>query len=191
MTIPDWPYQVAGFSQNTDPSQKGERFEGLPVYTLEELEPLAATHQAICILGDVAAKRRFVEQATSMGFPFATQIHPSGYFSPKAVMGEGGLTGLTATVTAHCRLGKHCTVCGYTQFGENCSVGDFTYIGPGVQVAGGVHIGSGVFVGIGVIISDHLSIGDGAVIGAGAVVIHDVPTGATVVGNPAREIPRK
>jgi acetyltransferase-like isoleucine patch superfamily enzyme len=34
------------------------------------------------------------------------------------------------------------------------------------------------------------SIGDGAVIGAGSIVTKDVPAGAVVVGNPAREVKR-
>lgn len=36
-----------------------------------------------------------------------------------------------------------------------------------------------------------ITIGNGAVIGAGAVVVKDVPTGAVVVGNPARELSRQ
>lgn len=35
-----------------------------------------------------------------------------------------------------------------------------------------------------------LRIGKGAVIGAGAVVLNDVPPGATMVGNPARLLQR-
>lgn len=36
-----------------------------------------------------------------------------------------------------------------------------------------------------------ITVGDGAVIGAGAVVVKDVPLGAVVVGNPARELNRQ
>ena len=33
-----------------------------------------------------------------------------------------------------------------------------------------------------------LIVGEGAVIGMGSVVLNDVPAGATVVGNPARQL---
>ena len=47
-------------------------------------------------------------------------------------------------------------------------------------------LGDRVNVGCHSIILGDIHIGNDAVIGAGAVVIHDVPEGATVVGNPAR-----
>ena len=45
-------------------------------------------------------------------------------------------------------------------------------------------------LGTGAVILPGLTIGSGAVVGAGAVVTRDVPDGPTVVGNPARVMPR-
>jgi sugar O-acyltransferase (sialic acid O-acetyltransferase NeuD family) len=187
--LPSWSRRIAGFSQNLDASRRSETFEGLPVYTLEELAPLAATHDAICVLGDCRAKRRFTAQAAAMGFTFATLIHPGSLVSPSASVGEGLLTGYPAVINSHNRIGRHCTFCSHTLMGEAGVMGDCVYVGPAAQIAGGVRIGSEVFIGINATISDHVTIGDGAKVGAGAVVIRDVPAGATVVGNPARELP--
>ena len=49
-------------------------------------------------------------------------------------------------------------------------------------------IGDDVDIGAHVIILGPITVGSGARIGAGSVVIRDVPSGATVVGNPARVI---
>lgn len=50
-------------------------------------------------------------------------------------------------------------------------------------------IGRGVWIGTrAVVLARCRTIGDGAVIGAGAVVARDVPAGAVVAGNPARQI---
>jgi len=55
-----------------------------------------------------------------------------------------------------------------------------------VQVLKSVIINDNVWIGTGAIIFPGIEIGEGAVIGAGAVVTHDVPSRAIVVGNPAR-----
>lgn len=188
MTSPNWKGVISGFSQNLDSTRRGDRFQGFPVYTLEELAPLAATHRAICVLGDCLAKRRFVEQAAALGFEFASLIHPQSLISPTAVLGEGLMFGFGSKIGPLGRIGRHCTFNSHTLIGENGRLGDFCYIGPGVQIAGSVNIGHSVFLGIQATISDHVTIGDGATVGAGAVVIRDVPPGATVVGNPARPI---
>jgi serine O-acetyltransferase len=49
-------------------------------------------------------------------------------------------------------------------------------------------LGDGVFVGAGAKIIGPVQIGNGAKIGANAVVLHDIPAGATAVGIPAKVI---
>lgn len=49
-------------------------------------------------------------------------------------------------------------------------------------------IGSDVFFGAGSKIIGSVRVGDGARVGANAVVVHDVPSGATVVGIPAKVV---
>lgn len=75
----------------------------------------------------------------------------------------------------------------------NCSVGDDSIIRQGVTIGNRyLHrpleapiLGRGVNVGAGAKILGAVTIGDGASIGANAVVLVDVPNGATAVGNPA------
>jgi acetyltransferase-like isoleucine patch superfamily enzyme len=52
-------------------------------------------------------------------------------------------------------------------------------------IEGPVHIQDGAWLGAGVIVLPGITIGENAIVGAGAVVTHDVPAGATVVGVPA------
>jgi maltose O-acetyltransferase len=84
------------------------------------------------------------------------------------------------------------------------TIGDRTQIEPGVQLLAADHprdpegrasglqfgrpirIGRNVWVRGGAIILPGVSVGDDALIGAGSVVTHDVPAGATAFGNPAR-----
>ena len=52
-------------------------------------------------------------------------------------------------------------------------------------------LGDGVFLGAGAKVIGPVSIGEGARVGANAVVVHDVPAHATVVGIPARVVRRR
>lgn len=57
-----------------------------------------------------------------------------------------------------------------------------------LAIAKPVTIGDGVWIGGNVTVLMGVTIGKNAVIGAGAVVTHDVPENAVIVGNPARVV---
>ncbi|CAN7237111.1 hypothetical protein LJR143_000836 [Pseudoxanthomonas sp. LjRoot143] len=73
--------------------------------------------------------------------------------------------------------------------------------GRDVRIESGVVIGDnrggvpvladGVFIGSGAKVIGGVQVGEGARIGANAVVLHDVPAGATAVGIPARVLPAR
>jgi serine O-acetyltransferase len=71
-------------------------------------------------------------------------------------------------------------------------IGSNLWVHHGVTVGWDYHgdrrpiIGDGVFIGAGAKLMGAITVGDGARIGANAVVVCDVPAGATAVGIPAR-----
>ena len=71
------------------------------------------------------------------------------------------------------------------KLGKNVQV---AYSGLGTVIHARAVIGSGVSIGFGAKVLGPIRVGRGAVIGANAVVIHDVPAGAVVVGIPAKVI---
>lgn len=76
-----------------------------------------------------------------------------------------------------------------THVGHDAQIGDDCVIACGAKIGGHVTIGDGAFIGLGAVVAPFRSIGAGAQVEAGAVVIHDVPAGARVGGNPARILP--
>lgn len=97
------------------------------------------------------------------------------------------------------KIGRN-VVFGYSGLGivihARCTIGDRVRIGTHVTIGGrsGMHavpvIEDDVEIGTGAKILGSIVVGRGARIGANAVVLKDVPPGATVVGIPARTIGR-
>lgn len=113
-------------------------------------------------------------------------------------------------------VGARCTIHSHVWVGDDVIIGDDAKIQAFAFIPNGVTIGKNVFIGPRVtftndklpphndfrrtVVEDRVAIGAAAVIlpgvtlgkgcliGAGAVVVRDVPDGATVVGNPARII---
>jgi UDP-3-O-[3-hydroxymyristoyl] glucosamine N-acyltransferase len=70
---------------------------------------------------------------------------------------------------------------------HNCKIGENVLLLPMVAVSGSVTVGDGAVLAGRSGTADNLRIGAGAVLGGTAVAFKDVPEGATMWGNPARE----
>lgn len=84
-----------------------------------------------------------------------------------------------------------------TEIGDDCTFYQGVTLGgtrPSADQAGQKRhptIGNGVIVSSNAQILGPFKVGDGARIGAAAVVLREVPDGATMVGNPARQVARR
>jgi sugar O-acyltransferase (sialic acid O-acetyltransferase NeuD family) len=115
-------------------------------------------------------------------------IHPQAYVSSSASVGWGSQVLALANIAAGVVLGRSCIVNHRASVDHECQIGDGVHIAPGATICGCVNIERNVFVGAGAVILPRIHLGENCTVGAGAVVIRDVPSGAKVVGNPARVI---
>ena len=98
---------------------------------------------------------------------------------PRAEIGGGCIVahGIGLVIGGRTVIGEDCTILHGVTFGE----ARFTELAC-------PRLGDRVTVGAHATLLGGISIGDDAVIGAASVVLRDVAAGATVVGNPAREL---
>jgi acetyltransferase EpsM len=180
-------YELAAFAENWERERCERALLGHPVIWVDDLAPLAATHQAVCAIG-TPRRSLFVGQVERFGFRFATVRHPSARLSRTTAVGAGSIVSAGVVVATQTAIGRHVIINRGSLIGHHTRIGDYTTISPGANVAGSVEIGAGTYIGMGAIILDHLKVGAGCMVGAGAMVVKDVPDRVQVVGVPARVI---
>ncbi len=111
-----------------------------------------------------------------------TEIAPSAHIAHGIFINSGVVIGANAKVGNHCLLHTNATV------DYSATLGDLVQVGAGSVVGSSAEIGDNVFIGSGVTIVSGVKVGKNARIGAGSVVIANVEEGATVFGNPAKEV---
>jgi sugar O-acyltransferase (sialic acid O-acetyltransferase NeuD family) len=186
-------YRPIGFV-DADPKLKDTKVGGLAVFGgIHLLNKLKQQHQlktAIIAIGDNRTRASYVQTVRDHGLDLINAIHPAASLSPSATLGRNVVIAAHATVCADATIADLAIINTAAVIDHECEVGHAAHICPGAHLAGRVRIGAGAFVGLGANIIQCLTIGDAATIGAGAVVLSDVPGGATAVGVPARIIKR-
>lgn len=90
-------------------------------------------------------------------------------------------------MTVNVKIGSFVTLLSAC-IGHDVTLGDYSTISSHCNISGNVSIGEEVFMGGNVAVAPRVSIGDRAYLCMGSVALKDIPKGAKVMGNPAKEI---
>lgn len=160
---------------------------GVPVLSFDAFAAIDGARIALAVAAP-AVRRTLAQRCVRAGLEFFSVLAEDLIRMDDVAWQAGALFSPRVTLTSNIRIGAHfhCNLHSYVE--HDCVIGDFVTLAPGVRCNGAVTIGDGAYIGSGAMIRQGISIGAGAVVGMGAVVVKDVPAGAVVVGNPAREL---
>lgn len=175
-----------------DDAAGGAAINGQQVVTWNQFIGEAADHRAACLaIANSRVRERLYHQCLEAGVEVIGVAAANAIRMDDVEVGEGALISPFVTMTSNIRIGRCFHANLYSYIEHDCRIGDFVTFAPAVHCNGNVHIHDHAYIGAAATIRQGtpdrpLVIGEGAVVGMGAVVVRDVPPGATVVGNPAR-----
>ena len=112
-------------------------------------------------------------------------VHAAAIVDPLATLAAGVFVGPGAIVNPLASVGRGAIVNSRAVVEHGSRVGAYAHVAPGATLLGNVSVGARTLIGGNAVVLPGVSIGSDCIIGAGAMVRHNVPDGATVVGNPA------
>lgn len=115
-------------------------------------------------------------------------VHKGARIAESASIGHGNFINAGVIIGPEVEIGQHCIIHSGAIIESGAKIGDYVQVGAGSIINSQVTVENEVFVGSGVNVVAGIKLAKRSRIGAGSVVIQDVKAGATVFGNPAKEM---
>ena len=137
-------------------------------------------------IGDCGARRRYDQVGRDAGWVSPSLVDPQTTVLGHAQLGPGTVCSVGSRVSTGVRVGRHVFLHYNCTIGHDAKVEDYVMVASGAHIGAEATIGNGTWVGVGATVATGVTVGERVVVGMGAVVTHDVESGVTVTGVPAR-----
>ncbi len=182
--------EIVGFIDDQDDTYRHYGFPQPFIGPITGHQPLNGV-QYLMGIANLKFRQMVIEDLKRDGASFTGFIHPTALIASSAKIGEGVVISHNASVGPMAQIGNFCILNSRCTIGHDSILGDYNFISPQVAISGNTIIGSNNLLGTNSATIPGIKIGDRNKIGAGAVVIKDVPSDVTVVGNKATILEKK
>ncbi len=142
----------------------------------------------ICAIGDIALRKKTVNEVLTKGGQFTNLIHKSVYIGDNVTLGKGIFIAYDVVISNDTVIDDFVLINSRSLIGHDCQVGKFSSIGVYNFVGGGVSIGKECNLHSRSSVKNNLIIESNTIVGMGSVVIRNVSENSTVFGNPAKKV---
>ena len=183
-------HDVIGFLDD-DPALHGSTIDGVPVLGGSAVVSDHPAASVVVCAGRGAARATIAARLTEHGVManrYATVVHPSVTIGDTCRLGRGSILLAGCVLTADVAVGEHVVLMPRVVLTHDDVIEDFATICSGATLGGSVRVEEAAYLGMSAAVRERVVVGAGSTVGMGAVVLHDVPSGETWAGNPARRL---
>ena len=171
-----------------------QRHWGQEIWGVQVLGPLesARNYPDAYFVNSIGSEHNFRQKAAIIAkteLPperFETIVHPTASVSRMATLGKGVVVLQHVTISNHVSIGNHVIILPNSVISHDVVIGDYSCITGGVCISGMTTIERNCYLGTNSSIIGNVKLETGCIIGMGAVIRHDVPANAVMIGNPAK-----
>jgi sugar O-acyltransferase (sialic acid O-acetyltransferase NeuD family) len=183
-------HRVIGFLDDK-PELHRTRIRDVPVLGPIEDAVRHTDAQFVVCVGRGQSRRAIVRRLQSKGVSpdrYATVVDPTVYVPPSCSIGAGAILLAQTVLTADVHVGRHVLAMPHVTLTHDNRIDDYATLCAQVVLGGSVHVGEAAYLGMGSSVREGTAIGAEATLGMGAVLLEDLPGGATWAGCPARPL---
>lgn len=155
--------------------------------TIDGYQPCAGD-EVICAIGDPVTRLTLCKDFRKKGAIFTNIIHPTVMIGDYSRIGTGVIICPKTIISTNVQIGDFVLINTFCVAGHDVTIEQGCTLSAQCDLMGGAYLEEASFLGSGARIFPNRRVGKQSKIGAGSVVIRNVPSKASMFGNPAKQI---